>query len=107
MKTNVTIFNFVDAFASMNRGNNFSHQGLQALYEYLEEVDENYELDVIALCCEFTEFGDLKEFQAAYDEEDYPDTESIQEVTTYIDIAGTSSFIVQDFATETKQVDDE
>lgn len=45
---------FHDAFHDMGRSDNFSYSGLDALYAYLDEQEE-YELDVIALCCEFTE----------------------------------------------------
>ena len=45
---------FHDAFHHMGRKDNFSYDGLNALYDYLDELEE-YELDVIALCCEFTE----------------------------------------------------
>lgn len=46
---------FRDAFVHANRKDNFSYEALGALYDYIEEMDENYELDVIALCCEFSE----------------------------------------------------
>jgi len=45
---------FHDAFHHMGRKDNFSYNGLNALYDYLDEQEE-YELDVIGLCCEFTE----------------------------------------------------
>jgi len=43
----------------MNRKTNFSYEGLEILFEYLEELeegtDQEIELDVIALCCDFSE----------------------------------------------------
>lgn len=45
---------FHDAFHHMGRKDNFSYDGLNALYDYLDELEE-YELDVIGLCCGFTE----------------------------------------------------
>jgi hypothetical protein len=36
------------------RPNNFSYEGLEVLFDYLEEF-EDFELDVIGLCCDFTE----------------------------------------------------
>ena len=47
-------YEFAQAFLDMER-NNFSHEGLHVLYEYFEEIDSNYELDVIAVCCEYCE----------------------------------------------------
>lgn len=41
------------------RPENFSYDGLEALFNYLEELEDDYgeeiEFDPIALCCEFTE----------------------------------------------------
>ena len=58
MKTTVYLNEFRDAFQKI-RPDNFSYEGLGALFEYLEECErdtgENYELDVIALCCDFSE----------------------------------------------------
>jgi len=55
MKQTVNVYQFVQAFRDMER-NNFSHEGLHVLYEYLEDDDFNeYELDVIGLCCEYCE----------------------------------------------------
>lgn len=56
MQTTVTFSEFCDAFRDMERNENFSYAGKRALFAYLEEVTEGeYELDVIALCCEYYE----------------------------------------------------
>ena len=59
MKTSVNFSQFCDAFRDMNRNDNFSYDGKRALYDFIEEMadqtGEEYELDVIALCCEFAE----------------------------------------------------
>jgi hypothetical protein len=39
----------------MNRQNQFSHDGLEILFNYLEDADPDMELDVIAICCDFAE----------------------------------------------------
>lgn len=44
---------------------NFSYDGLAALYDHLEELDENLELDPIALCCEYAE-GEVGEVLNSY-----------------------------------------
>jgi hypothetical protein len=55
----VTFFDFIDAFRRAGRGNQFSDEALRALFEYLEQLEEEtgeqIELDVIALCCDFQE----------------------------------------------------
>ena len=67
MKTTINEYQFEQAFRDAGRGDNFSYAGLQALFEYLQSYEddggEEIELDVIALCCEFTEYEDLAEFQ--------------------------------------------
>lgn len=59
MKATVSKYDFRKAFEDYNRQDNFSYAGLDALFEYLEqfeeETDEEIELDVIALCCDFME----------------------------------------------------
>ena len=51
---------FVREFKEYGREDNFSKHGLKALYDYLWESAEEYctpyVLDVIALCCDFTEY---------------------------------------------------
>jgi hypothetical protein len=42
-------------FYAMVRMHPFSYEALDLLYEFLEENTEGYELDVIALCCEYSE----------------------------------------------------
>jgi hypothetical protein len=83
MKTTVNFSAFVDAFRSMNRMDNFSYEDLEALFDYLEQYEqdsgEEMELDVIALCCDYDESDvmtitqdyqiDLSEADQAIDEE--------------------------------------
>ena len=92
-------YDFTTAFHKMGRGNQFSHDGLIALYEYLEMLGEDLgqeiELDVIALCCEYAEYDNLEEFQADYSE-DYQTIGDIESDTTVIMIDD-DSFIIQQF----------
>jgi hypothetical protein len=55
MKQTISKSDFRDVFLRMGRKDNFSYEGLGELYDYLEMMDEDYELDVIALCCEYAE----------------------------------------------------
>lgn len=52
-------YDFADAFKRCNRQSNFSYEGLEVLFDYLEsysdDTGEPVELDVIALCCEYNE----------------------------------------------------
>lgn len=98
MKTTVTRCDFQDAFQKI-RPENFSYQGLNALFEYLEEYEEDtgqeIELDVIAICCDFSEYENLAAFQENYGEE-YETIEDIEQETVVIRF-GVESFIIQDF----------
>lgn len=53
----VNFYDFEKAFRDANRLNQFTSTGLEHLFEHLEELadSEDIELDVIALCCEYTE----------------------------------------------------
>jgi len=80
---------FRDEFQVYER-DNFSYEGLGVLFNYLEEFEEatdsSIELDVVALCCEFTEYAHIGEFWLDYGQEDYPDIEAIENATTVIPI---------------------
>lgn len=58
MKQSINKGTFADAFKAL-RPDNFSFQGLEVLWDYLEqweaETGEELELDVIAFCCDFSE----------------------------------------------------
>ncbi len=58
MKTYISQYDFRRAFQEC-RPDNFSYDGLKILFEYLEEyemdIGEELELDVIGLCCDFSE----------------------------------------------------
>ena len=71
---------FRDAFHRMGRGDQFSYDGLGYLFDYCEEIDENTELDVIALCCDYTECGNLEEFKEQYD----ADVDDVQDAERWL-----------------------
>jgi hypothetical protein len=54
-----TVSTFRDEFRACGRADNFSYEALGLLFDYLEayEMDtgEEIELDVIAICCDFSE----------------------------------------------------
>ena len=98
MKQSVNLYTFRRAFETL-RPDNFSYAGQEALFDYLEEYEESageeLELDVIALCCDFSEYENLEEFQKAYSK-DYETIEDIEQATTVIRVDD-DSFIIQDF----------
>ena len=58
MKQTVNFSSFVDAFHAHDRYAQFGYVALRVLFDYLEEMEEDtgneMELDVIALCCDYS-----------------------------------------------------
>ena len=94
MKTTVNQTDFIDAFKKL-RPDNFSYEGLDALYNYIENLEqdtgEEFELDVIALCCSYSEYKDLEEYKQNYSS--INSIKDIEDATTYIPIPKTQRFI--------------
>lgn len=93
MITTINFYNFQNAFDAI-RPDNFSYHGLRALFDYMEEAEadlgEQWELDVIDLCCDWAEWTSLEDYQEQYSAESMED---IEDVTTVIYIDGTHAFI--------------
>jgi len=58
MKQTINFYQFRDAFKNL-RPNNFTYEGLIALFDWFEEyeasTDTEIDLDVIAICCDYTQ----------------------------------------------------
>lgn len=97
MKKTISKSEFVREFDNCNRGDNFTVAGREALFDYLEELEEGLgkemKLDVIAICCEYTEYKNFQELQNDYDVEDM---EELEQNTTVIMIDD-ESFIIQSY----------
>jgi hypothetical protein len=97
MKQSINFCDFQRAFEN-SRPNNFTREGLETLFDMLEEweidVDEELELDVIAFCCDFSEYASLEELIADYDcinsEDDIADHTWYRETET-------NGYIIQNF----------
>ena len=90
MKTTVNNTAFIDAFTRAGRASKFSHQALELLFEYIEQLEddtgEETELDVIAICCDYTE-SSLTEVLSNYSVtvgEDASDDEALEVVRNYL-----------------------
>ena len=100
MKTTVNFYAFSEAFNI--RKDSFSYDGLKALFEYLESYEEDtgeeMELDVIALCCEYSEYDSALEAATEYgyeaeegedeDDQEQAALEYLQERTQVIEFSG-------------------
>ncbi len=60
MKKTINFSDFCDSFFNMGRKDQFSYNGKKALFEYIENLEQDtgdeMELDIVGLCCDFTEF---------------------------------------------------
>ena len=99
MKNTVSLYDFREAFRQYDRQNTFSYEGYQALFDELEQYEEDcnqeIELDIVALCCEYTEYKNLKELQGNY--WDIKSMEDLRDHTIVIEIPDTDRFIIQNY----------
>ena len=56
MKTTISRNDFIRAFKNDDDyKDQFSSKTLNLIFDYLQEIDENMDFDMIAICCNFTE----------------------------------------------------
>ena len=101
MYTRVTEDNFRNTFLTSDYKNNFSYNGLTALYDYFEELEadlgESIEFDLIAIACEYSELT-IDELRDNYSvDKDIDVIEYLQENTIVIEIENSDSVIIQDY----------
>jgi len=111
IKQNVNFSMFLDSFSDTYR-HNFTYEGKRALFDYLEQLSEDLgediELDIIALCCEYTEYENLEELRCDYTEYEnleelqgnYSSIETMEDLenkTQVIRFNDSKAFIIQNF----------
>ena len=81
--------------------NNFSYEGLKALYDYLENYEEEtgqkIEFDPVALCCEYSEYDNLQSVIENYNSTHIQTIDDLNYNTSVIEIKGTDRIIIRDF----------
>jgi hypothetical protein len=96
MYIQVTETMFKDEFKSI-RPDNFTNEGLSALYEWLTEPEEDtgepMELDVIAICCDFSE----EPLQDVLDNYRLESLEELQDNTMVIAVLDNGNVVYQVF----------
>jgi len=74
MKKTLSFCDFEKEFIDSNCYNDFGYEGLKALFNFLEEYEqesgEELELDVIALCCDYTKFDSAQEAYKEYNSDE-------------------------------------
>jgi hypothetical protein len=93
----VNLDRFISAFKEAGRAEQFSYKAKEALYNYFEQLSEDIgepiEFDVIAICCEYTEYTSFEKLQEEYN--DIKSLEDLQDRTTVIEFEG--GLIIQNF----------
>lgn len=85
-------------FKEWGRYNQFSIYGYDALVDYFSEFDENIELDIIGICCDFSEYtadeliNDYGEQNETADET----AERLRDVTWIIELDN-GNYLLQNF----------
>lgn len=101
----VQVSDFRQAFADRDRKDQFSYNALGALFDHFEDLDPDMELDVIAVCCEWSEYSTGQEAAVEYgwekdEDEDEDDAEEaalawLQDRTTVLEFDG--GIVLQQF----------
>ena len=102
MKQTINEYQFIEGFRAM-RPDQFSLPALRALFAYLEELEndigEDIEFDVIAICCDYSELT-LEDINRDYSAD--ADTlekaaDYFREHTTVIPVEDSETLIIQNF----------
>lgn len=106
----IDFYQFREAFIRMDRIDTYSREGLELLFDYLEDMSESMdtpvELDVISICCEYDEYTTeeiIQNYALQDDTEEMDEDEKKEYVREYLEdntcIVGETgdSFIYQVF----------
>ena len=110
MKQSISLDAFRDAFTRAGRSTQFSYDGLRVLFDHLEALEDDMgqeiELDVIALCCDYSE-DDAETIADQYgiEVDDCPDDDAVRHVvmnylednTTVAGVTDSGAIVFQQF----------
>jgi len=106
----MSLYAFRDAFQDMGR-DHYSWEAYEKLYDFYdqlsEDTGEDFDLDVVAICCAWVEYEDVEELHKAYDlivreededDEDFGDryVEALERRTTVFKLDN-GGFLVEGF----------
>ena len=88
---------FINDFREF-RPHNFSLDGLDALFDYITELEEDqgepFIFDVVAVCCEYAQYNTLADYNSDYGTE-HESWDDVADETTVIKITEDSAIIQQ------------
>jgi hypothetical protein len=110
MYTEINFDDFARAFIDLGRSEQFSIEALRALFDYYEaledDIGESFELDVIAICCDWSEYK-IKELPDVFDEFERGTFDELtgdelmmyikdvlEDITTVLDVGGDSGSVL-------------
>lgn len=97
MITTINRDEFVNGIRSL-RPDNFTCEGLHGLFDYFEQLEdclgEQIEFDPIAICCEYTEYESIEEYNRNYGPPVITSLDDLEDITTVIRLD--FGFIIQD-----------
>jgi hypothetical protein len=110
MYTTINFDAFAESFVKMGRFEQFSTEALRALFDYYEaledDIGESFDLDVIAICCEWSEYK-IKELPDVFDEFEWETfgelsgvelmryiKDVLEDKTTVLDVGGDSGSVL-------------
>lgn len=103
MKQTIGKNQFLEAFRVMGRQDQFSRPALEALFDALEQMEQDIgkelELDVIGLCCDFTEYKNPQEAAAEYGEDIQDRDEALEwlNANTWVIETDEDGIVIQSF----------
>jgi hypothetical protein len=80
IKLTMNVWDFKRVMREMDTyANTFTDEGLELLFDYLEDLDGDVEMDTIAICCEWTEYDNIEAAEKDYllDDEDLEDNTTV------------------------------
>ena len=98
MKMTMTEYDFINQWPT-SRINQFSREGLLALFDYLERLEQdcgiNIEYDPIAFCCDYTEYDSIQDASLDYD--GFNTVEDFEDYTRVIEVPNSKKLLIQNF----------
>lgn len=96
MKVEIGVSEFRNYFRAMDR-DYFSYDGYEALFDHYEQ-NENYVLDVIEICSDWTEYAPTIEndalYQAAYDYNMEDDIEAFKDASIIMELPNNNVLVM-------------
>jgi len=93
----ITEFQFIDEMIK----HGFSYDGSNALFNYLEQLEEDcdikIEFDPIAFRCDYDEYDNLKECLKEYDNLELKTIDDLRDHTQVIEVNNSDKIIIQAF----------